>query len=282
MKRSVIQLATNTLVVSLPSKWAHQQGLKKGDSVEVQEQEQGLVIAADKASGERKKVLQAGALKVMLGRAIGALYKAGFDEIEVQFEEKAQLDSIQEVLRRTCIGFEIVEQSRTRVVAKEISKAEAGEFDKVLRQAFMFVLSMADDTLDAAKKKDQAGLDAIPLMDSTVNRYTDFCRRLLNKQHHTLSGPLYYLSEQIERIGDLYAELAPTLHDEKEIKLLGDVNAFLRQYYETYYKSNHTNIEELGVQYKLLKKKVADYPRLKFIVQTIFDMNGALLVLRLS
>jgi len=174
MKRSVIQLASNTLVVSLPSKWAKQRGIKKGDEVEVDEQGTSLIVSKEKSTRFRRTVLAGADLDQMLGRSVGALYKAGYDEIEVQFANKSQLHTIQEVLRRSCIGFEIVKQGRNFVIAKEISKAEQNEFDQVLRRTFLFVLNMAEELREAVQNKDTEGLAAIPLMDDTVDRYCDF------------------------------------------------------------------------------------------------------------
>ena len=44
MKRKAIQLASQTIVVSLPAKWVRQQGIKKGDEIDVEERGKELVI----------------------------------------------------------------------------------------------------------------------------------------------------------------------------------------------------------------------------------------------
>ena len=44
MKRKAIQLANQTLVISMPSKWVKEQGIKKGDEIDVEEKGKRLMI----------------------------------------------------------------------------------------------------------------------------------------------------------------------------------------------------------------------------------------------
>ncbi len=47
-------------------------------------------------------------------------------------------------------------------------------------------------------------------MDKDINRYSDFCRRLLNKYGYSsqrLTPAIYYIVEQLERIGDSYRDI---------------------------------------------------------------------------
>ena len=50
MKRKVIQLAGKTSVISLPSKWVQQQGIKKGDELEIKEEGSKIIVSSEKGS----------------------------------------------------------------------------------------------------------------------------------------------------------------------------------------------------------------------------------------
>src|SRR3989344_5851925 len=109
MKRKVIQLAEKTLVVSLPSKWARAYNVRKGDEVEVGEAGSKLTISPQSELVEEKTELDVRGLDLEVSRrALGAIFKAGYDEVNVTFEDMKELNKIQEVVREEFIGFEVM------------------------------------------------------------------------------------------------------------------------------------------------------------------------------
>ncbi len=82
MRRSVIQLAGKTHVVSLPSKWIKKYGIKKGDELELEENNEKIVISKDSAKEIRSREIELNNYGAMARRVIGALYKKGYDEVK--------------------------------------------------------------------------------------------------------------------------------------------------------------------------------------------------------
>ncbi|MFQ5475181.1 MAG: AbrB/MazE/SpoVT family DNA-binding domain-containing protein, partial [Candidatus Nanoarchaeia archaeon] len=98
MKRSVIQLAGKTQVISLPSKWVKKHGIKKGDALEVSEKRNALICSTSKQVYHNQTKINISGLGPMAKRIIAAIYKAGFEEIEVAYSSAKELSLIQEVL----------------------------------------------------------------------------------------------------------------------------------------------------------------------------------------
>lgn len=291
MKRKVIQLAGRTLVVSLPSKWARKYNIQKGDTINLQEQGHSLVVSSEKEAIDKKTSLNIIGLDPMVKRALGAVYKAGYDEVEVLYESK-ELEVAQEVIREEFIGFEVIYTGKKRLVVKKISSINPEEFDNILKRMFMILLQMADESLEAIEKQDTDWLRTIIFMDKDVDKYADFCRRVLNKYGHTfsnLSAPMYYIIEQLEKIGDSYRDICKLainskLSNTKEI--FQEVNEFFRNFYEIYYKFDLSKVAKFGKKrYRLVEDIYSMKADLKIvlllytILDNTFDMNGALMAI---
>ncbi|MCX6709592.1 MAG: AbrB/MazE/SpoVT family DNA-binding domain-containing protein [Candidatus Woesearchaeota archaeon] len=298
MKRKIIQLAGKTLVVSIPSALAKKYGLLKGQEIEVEEQGSKIVINLGNSTSIEKKSIKISGMSEMLGRVVGALYKAGYDEIEIEFSSSDELKEIQRTLNRTCIGFEIVRQGDTTLTTREISKLEPEQFEAVLRRLFLFLLTSADDSLKSASPLNIDGLKNIKLRDDNLNRFADFCRRVINKNGcpgFKRTAPIYFITEELEKIGDSYKDLAEHLAEnktslsKKTLNLYGEINSFLRDFYELFYSFNLVKYEEFGKkknkillelenQMKIAKKdEVIVLSFLNNLLNQIFDMNGSLI-----
>ena len=298
MKRKIALIGPSTLMVSLPSKWAKKFNLKKGDEIEVTESDKSLVISTENDFSKKELEINVSSLDTMLYRLVGAVYKSGYEQVKIVFNTPNQLETIYDVLRKTCIGFEIIEQSKSYLIIKEISKPEHHEFENVLRRNFLFLLSVAKDSLESAKKQEFQELKNITLRDHNINKYSDFCRRILNKRNvyeFSKNAPLYCVIEQLEKIGDIYRDLC--LHifeneiklDKSTLEIFEKVNGFLSDFYDLFYKFSFENLETFGTKRKdiklLLDKRIEKDHHIRYLLNNIFsttfDLNGALITYKL-
>ncbi len=299
MKRKIAQIGPSTLMISLPSKWAKRFNLKKGHEIDILENNEKLIVSTQNELQQKELEINISSLDLMLYRLIGAVYKCGYDQVKIVFNNPRQLETIYDVLRKTCLGFEIIEQSKNFIIIREISKIENTEFENVLRRNFLFLMSVANDSLDAVKKQDFEELKNITLRDHNINKYSDFCRRMLNKRPlPEKNSPLYHIIEQSEKIGDMYRDLCLHIYENKS-KLNNDalgiyekINSFFNVFYELFYKFNLPNLEEFGQKRneiremikKALNSKTQDKHVLFYlnnIFNTTFDLNGALMTYKL-
>ena len=302
MKRKVIQLAGKTLVVTLPTEWARKYNVKKGDEIDVDEIKNKLVIGSEKELGKEKISLDVSGLSPMIYRILGAVYKAGYDEVEVRYESEKDLEEIEEVSKREFIGFEIVKKGKNSLVIKSVSEINYKEFDNVLRRTFLLILEIAEDGLKAIKNSDKKMLLKLIELDKEVNKYADFCRRILNKKGYASfvkTPTIYFIVEELEKVSDAYRDLckASTEIDKKIDKdieaVFNDVNVFFREFYELFYKFDMNGLAEHGKKRNALNKNIKNLMKttskeellmlffLSLIVEEIFNMNGVLIASKL-
>ncbi len=297
MLRKIIQLGSETFVVSLPSLWFKQHKLRKGDELEVEEAGPKLLIYPKSEAKQGKVVVDVTGTGPVTKRIIGALYKAGYDEFEVRFGSAEELSAIKSVMGEL-IGFEMIEEGKNHVTIKNVSHIIPDEFDNIRRKMIFVIATMADDGLKAITGSDWKKLQFIAQMDEDVNKYNDFCRRILNTVGHRVVkrvSPSYYIVEQLERIGDSYRDICRHCSNNK-IKISADtaaiykqVNDFLRQFQKAFGKFDLKMIAEFAqTHYALVnelnrrlekadKKELPILVLLRIAELDMFDMNGALM-----
>lgn len=302
MKRKVIQISGNTLMVSLPASWARKFNVKKGDELELELADAQLILSPTQAKGTEKAKVDISRTQPMTKRVLGALYKSGYDEAEVHFSTPEEFDIVKDVIDKEFIGFEITSQGDTRLTMKRVSTVEMEEFDSILRRMFHSINHMAKETLSAVKTNDKDKLRRASLIDLDVNKLADFCRRILNKHGYVLfrrTPPLYFIVEQLEKVGDIYRDICKEriTHKSKplskeELKLFEEVNQFFRHFQEVFYAFSLKDMTTFGKKrYELRDKfnsmlKEGKHDNLLIshllnIEECTFDMNGPLMAARL-
>ncbi len=301
MLRKVIQLGDETLVVSLPSAWARQHKLRKGDELEAEEAGPKLILYPKSEAKQGKTAIDVSGCKPMIKRVLGALYKAGYDEFEVTFATAEELASVKEVLAEF-IGFEIVAEGKTSALVKNVSHIIPDEFDNIQRKMAFVIATMADEGMAAASLADSARLKFIASMDADVNRYADFCRRILNTVGHKVVKrvpPAYYITEQLEKIGDSYRDICLCLAEcnirpKAEFKAVyARVTDLLKNFLKVYSNFDLQGMTNFAkAHYELLpelekllkqseKKELPAIMLLKTAESDIFDLNGAVMAEKL-
>ena len=301
MKRKVIQIANSTQLISLPRKWALKHNITKGDEMEVSEQGNSLLISTEKIEAAPSRFdIDISGMGRWAKRVIGALYRSGYDEISIKFSKPDELREVQIILRDGCIGFEMVEQGKSHAVVKRVSSALDDEFDPIFRRCMMFLLSMASETFDAVISNDQDGLRNAELMDRNINKFTDFCGRILNKQNMEKAIPLYHILGEMEKIADEYKEICRLCMEKKVIlkkpvvNSFKKVNEYLKLLYDFIYKFDLNKLKE---RYKMSEEILAECKdiikknkqeeiqhfafRLLNISKIIFEMDVAIIEYRL-
>jgi len=298
IKRKVIQIANSTQLISLPRKWAQKYSIKKGDELDIEEEGSSLKVSVDKGLQVEKVEVDVSGIGVMAKRVIAALYKSGYDEVHVKFSTTEELKYVQEVLKETCIGFEITSQEKNSLTAKAISSAVYSEFDSILRRSFLFLSSMIRESLEAIKKQDTTSLNNTILMDDNLDKFTDFCRRILNKKGYPTfrkTPPVYYIVEELEKIGDECKDICellvknPVKINKDTIAVYSEIAEFFDFFHELFYKFELAKVtvfekkkDDLNKKIGLLLDKsgrdeVKVLLHLSILVDKIFNLNGALM-----
>lgn len=302
MKRKIIQMAGKTMLVSLPSSWVKKYGVKKGEEVEVEEQDRRIIVSTEKSYGEIKGELDLNEFDKLAKRTIGTYYKYGCDEVKIIFRKPDDIKLVEKVLNEL-LGFEIVSHNEKFCIIKEVSSGEKAEFDAMMRRMFLVVSSISDDCLEGLKKSDYSILKEVDQRDIAVNRLANFCRRLLNKEGYIdfrKAPMIYYILEEVENLGDEYKYLSSfivrekvAVKNKKILDQLAEVNLLFKEFSSLYNKFENKKAEHiyakkeeimLGVNDLLKTKSVEEIRVLDYMarmVTIISNMLGPLMTMEL-
>lgn len=254
MRRKVIQHGSSTLTISLPLKWARNFNIQKGDELIVEEQGRELSIRTEKRTNEGKKEIDIGSFKRLGVSYITSLYRCGYDEIVLKYDDPEYINKVQDVLLNELKGFEVINQTRNSCTIKDLLEVEKEKFDTALRRLWYLVLSLADDSLEAVKNDDKILIKNISKRDKSINRFSNYCERIIIKERcsSTKECVLHYsLIRSLEEIADEYKDLTDYyLHQKKPlskevIAVFSKVNAHLRTFHELFYRFDKKRTENL-------------------------------------
>ncbi|MBI2652759.1 phosphate uptake regulator PhoU [Candidatus Woesearchaeota archaeon] len=298
MKRKVIQIANSTQLISLPRKWSQKYGVKKGDEIEVEEKGGNLIITTYNDISSSKTEIDFKGKELLIHRALSSLYKAGYDEIKITFEKHSELEIIQSTINQELIGFEIVEEGREYIIAKQVSNIDHSEFSSMLRRTFIFLISTSNECLDALKTKNTDILKNLIFRDITINKLTDYCRRAINKKEGYFKhvGAGFTIIEILEKIGDGYRDLCKYISQNKlkisksVTEVLSEINFLLNDIYKLFYDFNLKDMENFFIRKEKIDNSILQLTKnvtkaevpivlyLNIILKNIFDLNGPLMI----
>ena len=300
MQRKLAKIGPSTLMISIPSAWAKEHQLKKGDAVNITTEGKTLTINLEDKKKEKTIIINAENLDTMLNRTIGACYKKGYTTIKILFPDHAHLIKHYDSITQSWTGMEVLEQTPTTITLRQISPLQEETYESVLNRTFLFLIATSQEAYEAAKNNDQENLYHITQRDKTQNKYCDICRRILNTNHINNSNAHYYIVEQLERLGDIYRDLSKHLSTNKtamnkeHLALYQVINSYLQELYHLHKKFNHTNYEHFGTTRKKLltqlqttqekanKQETHHLNYFAMLIENIFDTNGTEAIINLQ
>ncbi|MFH1408592.1 MAG: AbrB/MazE/SpoVT family DNA-binding domain-containing protein [Nanoarchaeota archaeon] len=245
MKRKIIQLGTSTLVTSLPSKWAKEHHLKAGDEVEVTQENGHLSINVNSKAPPSRKLVEIPSSSVFMERLIHTPYRFGVDELEVRFKDLKTIDQIQVALDKH-LGFEIVEQSKEKMIIRNVAEGMDDKFEQLLHRTFLLILEMSREIASSTEKKDSKRLLEISYMEKTIDKLTNFCERLINKgKVEGTATFLYVLVWSLEEISNGLQRTAELISEHRSFSVGPFLHRFshlFELYYQAYKKPTLENL----------------------------------------
>lgn len=265
MKRKVVLHGQSTLTISLPARWIKKFNIKKGDELDVKEFGNELKINSEKEPSLGKKQLDVKNMKRLGKTYITSSYRQGYDEINLEYDDPAYTETIQDLITKEITGFEIIKQGHNYCSVKDLTGHNKEELDLALRRTWRLVIDLSEESLNAIEEGDPAKLRNIQLMDYSINKFCNYCLRILTKEGHTdfRKTPLYYsLIKNLEEIGDQYKDLCNFYSKNKEkadgelVELLTEISKQLNKTYELCYKYDEQQTEDLLEKNKLMCNKI--------------------------
>ncbi|MEM4702903.1 MAG: hypothetical protein QXP53_00210 [Candidatus Pacearchaeota archaeon] len=291
MRRRLIKQGHDTLTITLPKSWITRQKLNKGDEIIITESGGNLILTSDnKTDGVKRIVIDVTNLtNPLIWKYFMAVYRAGYDEIKFVFPHSKKLYevtlsstrilekktnqigspiklSIIEILQDMAhrfIGMEIIEQKETYCVVRDVSEPSEKEFENSIRRIFTLLLGMAEDNIELLKKRDDKMRSNIDVSDINIDRFTDYCLRILNKNYYKKAGSdttsFYSIILLLEFIGDEYRKIA--FHGsslKKTNKLLIELSKKTLELLELFYDFFYKFDDKKAIQIHQKERKLHD------------------------
>ena len=277
MKRRIIKQGHNTLTVTLPSKWVQLFNLKPGDEIEINERENGLFLSTEKHDDELKTEVDITGFDIAtIWKYIMSVYREGYDEVKIIFDPMKKYDhprrfftsestdirygknadhtpyEVLRVMASRFIGFEIIEHHKNYCILKNMAVLTSKEFDPSLRRVFLLLQQMGEETLESLKKNDSKIVAHMRDIDTNVDKFVDYCVRVLNKtgfkdvkKAHLLFSVLYLLELLGDEFKNLSGHLLRNMHKSPSKEIIELAEKSLKQvndFYNLYYNFSRENL----------------------------------------
>lgn len=247
MKRRLIKQgagSTGSFTLTLPAGWVRKHGLKAGDEIDIEERGNALLVGTTKGFEHPQEVrIDVRGLEItMAWRKIAEAYRSGAETIHIAYEDKQVVhkktgrlmsvrDEIERVASTECIGMEIEKITPTAVTLRQFGETRENEFDAAFRRVLFKLEDQAESAAHALETMNPDLLRSLWLGDRTVNRFSNFCMRILNK--HGSIDPLkmthlYAALVQLEEFGDMFFLLGTDIKRYKMKKVHPDIIAFTK------------------------------------------------------
>lgn len=300
MKRKLVKQGAATLMISLPSKWVKQYGLDKGDEIDMQEKANTLIIAPDLTEKKKETNLHlASKTESFIRTLITNTYRAGYDKVEVTYENAEQFKILQSVITHNLIGFEITKKDKGKCIVENITEPSTEQFEKILSKFFLNVGGLLESTRerlgDVIDRTEE--IEDFSIIEPRIIKYDNFCRRAISKKQSSIEKAeflwafltllvhaqreLYHLNHisdkktkvsrevlELLREGKHLFENVVTAYTEKNVKLL--INLHEKEKFLVYTKGYNAFEKSKG------KESVALYHILSFIRQ-VYQANSPLI-----
>lgn len=264
MKRKVIKQGNDTLTITLPKKWVEKNNVKAGQEIDVEEKENSLVVSNMDFKTTNKININIKNFRHIGRRYLTALYRLGYDEVELRYSDSSYYQDVQEVISKHILGFEIIGNSKNSCIVKDFSTGEKKDFDIMLRRNWLIILENTKDTLSFIEQNDFNSLEQMPLRDHSVNKITNYCLRILPNTFGNPKKQIVYYNyiRLLEQTADEYQYLAGYVSenkikmDKQNIKILKEINDQLYLFYKLFYKFELENGEKILDQTKEICDKI--------------------------
>ena len=251
MKRRLIQLSPTTLAITLPKKWTEKNSLKKGVDLEVSEKGKGLLLEPKGPVSKEKATIDLQRLGTFDKNFISTLYQAGYDEIDVIYDDPEIITTIQKHIDTYCIGFDIVEQTNSVLKIRSIASEIQIEFEQMYKKNIQIMAQMIKEIDEAVQKGDFSEIHLTRNLEERENKIQNLCLRYISKKGFPMNRKAdrsaYALTRQVEDIVDCMKRICDSLDtglSKPSKAYFKEVDAFVSNFYDMYYigKKEHLHI----------------------------------------
>jgi phosphate uptake regulator len=211
----------SSYVLTLPKEWIDAEKIKKNDSLGVEVQPDGALLITrytDQEPSQRTKEFDLAGITepAYLFRLLIGAYISGYTFIVIHSQQRLP-PFVREVVRnftQMTIGQEVVEETDTEIMLKDLLNPAEMPFDNTIKRMFMIVKAMHEDAITSIRSQNQSLANDVAARDNDVDQLHWLIARQTNMilSNATLSRKMnvspvmalhyFTISRIIERIGD--------------------------------------------------------------------------------
>ena len=271
--RKIIAFGNGGYIVSLPRSWIYENKLGKGDMLAMDQGSDQLTFSI--SSNEQKKeektiTIEAGDKKLdRLHTEIVSAYLNNYNVIEIISKNGLTNNvEIKEILRNLA-GMEIMEQTSTRMVAKDLISIQDISIENIMRRIDNIIRGMIEDVIRCIQGEDH--YESIFQRDVDVNRLYYLASRGIN---NALKNPIvarafnkdaFQLSAnqlifiRLEQIADSQKRIARYLKEtrmnEELVKDLGQLYQEIKKAYYNIMNAHYTKNREIAINVEVTARQ---------------------------
>ncbi len=249
--RKLIAHGPSSLTIALPHKWVAKNHLQKGDTLAVEEDDQGLRITPKPS--ERKKEITLAVTHhdwPAILTVLTTIYRRGYDEVTVRYETPEEYQHIAAAVR-TLLGYAVMENRKGVCMIKSLPTQLEQDFETLFRRVFLILLQQGEDLSELDEKL----LKNFYHRDADLNAIVNLALRMISKGHipdRFEELHLFHALLLLEECGDDMTRFTIEAGREKDLVKLKEgvekCTKMLRMLYDNYFQKKG-NIMDFYKQY---------------------------------
>ena len=225
--RRVQMTGGSSYIITLPKEWIKKLNIQKNDPLGLITQSDGTLLLTPKIDREHiQKIKEFDVSNItnqdfLLRNLIGA-YISGYNSIIIKSSKRMSPQAKMTIRKftRATIGQEIVEETDSQVIIKDILNPAEMPFDRTIKRMHIIVKGMHEDIMTAIQRNDKKLAEDVLIRDNEIDRLN----WLVARQHNIilqnvsfaekmgitveLATTSFLISRIIERIGDHVIRIA--------------------------------------------------------------------------
>ncbi|MBS3152750.1 phosphate uptake regulator PhoU [Candidatus Woesearchaeota archaeon] len=244
--RKLIGFGDSSFVVSLPKDWINKHGLKKGDGLMLDVENDAIKVRPFNTNNINSKEdteisIEYTEDKQRFKAELIYAYISNFNLINILGKDlHKHMPEIRKVVE-SLAALEVVQQSSTKVVLKDLlNVSDVAPYD-ILRRIDRIILSMIEDVNNALSGNIDSCLEALEQKETDVNRLANLVFKVLKRGLDPVDGAklklnvdeiFYYweLTLFVEKIGDQLKRIPRHIKSKVDKTVIDAYNALVEQY----------------------------------------------------
>ena len=180
MQRKIIKQGASTLTTSLPAEWIKDQKIKHGDTINIQQINNKLII--EKTKKQTTPLIKfTENNKTFIRTTIINFYCRGYNKIKIQFANTEIYLVIRETITNYLIGFDITEKNNNSCTIENLTEPGIKQFENIFKKVLFNTTLLINETEHRLENK--TSFKEHREIITKIHQYENFCKRLIAKKY---------------------------------------------------------------------------------------------------